>query len=129
MTTNFVLLINSDVNSQGSHSALAFANELIAQGQHIKQVFFYQDGVTNTNSLCSPASDEINLVEQWQTLHQTHNVELVSCVAASLRRGIVDKQLATEQHLTSDNLAQGFRLGGLGEFVEASSHADKLIQF
>lgn len=129
MTTNFVLLINSDVNSQGSYSAMEFANELVAQGQKITQVFFYQDGVTNTNKLCSPASDEVNLVEKWQQLHQSHNIELVSCVAASLRRGIVDKQLAEEQHLSSDNLAEGFRLGGLGEFVEASSQADKLIQF
>jgi len=129
MTTSFVLLINSDVNSQGSHSAYQFANELITQGHHIKQVFFYQAGVTNTNVLCSPASDEVNLVQQWQGFHQAHKVELVSCVAASLRRGIVDSQLAVEQKLDNHNLAPGFRLGGLGEFVDASSSSDKLIQF
>jgi len=129
MTISYVLLINSDVNSQGSHSAYQFANELIVQGHQISQVFFYQAGVHNTNALVSPASDEVNLVAQWQALHSEHDIELISCVAASLRRGIVDSQLAKEQHFEHQNLASGFRLGGLGEFVEASSGSDKLIQF
>lgn len=129
MTPTYVLVINSDVNSQGAYSGYQFAVELIQQGLTIKQIFFYQDGITNTNKLHSPASDEINLVELWQTLQAQHNLELISCVSASLRRGVVDDGLAAEQKLDNHNLASGFRLGGLGEFVEASSAADKLIQF
>jgi len=129
MTTSFVLLINSDVNSQGSFSGYQFANELIAQGHQLKQVFFYQAGVNNTNALISPASDEVNMVSRWQALNSEHQVELVSCVAASLRRGIVDSELASEQKFEHFNLASGFRLGGLGEFVDASSSSDRLVQF
>lgn len=129
MSLNFVLLINSDINSQGAFSAYQFACELLSQGQHISQIFFYQDAISNTNHLVSPASDELNLVNKWTSLHQDHQVELVSCVAASLRRGVVDEQLANEHKLLAQNLAPGFRLGGLGEFVTASSSADRLVQF
>jgi sulfur relay (sulfurtransferase) complex TusBCD TusD component (DsrE family) len=42
---------------------------------------------------------------------------------------VVDKELANQQQLATHNLADGFRLGGLGEFVIASASADKLVQF
>jgi len=129
MALNYVLLVNSGVNSQGAHSAYMFAQELLAQHHKVNQVFFYQDGISNTNVLYCPASDETNLVALWQSLEQNHDVELISCVAASLRRGVVDKNLQIEQKLASANLASGFRLGGLGEFVQASALCDKLIQF
>ncbi|NRA84619.1 MAG: DsrE family protein [Gammaproteobacteria bacterium] len=67
------------------------------------------------------------LLEQGQTLSQVF--ELITCVAASLRRGVVDSDLASDQQLASSNLASGFRLGGLGEFVTTSANADKLVQF
>lgn len=129
MTQNFVLIVNSSPQSQGAHCALKFANALLEQGQILSQVFFYQAGIYNSNALNSPASDESDIVRQWQQLHRVHNVELVTCVAASLRRGVVDANLAADQQLASSNLASGFRLGGLGEFVTSSAQADKLIQF
>jgi len=129
MSQSFVLIVNSDPQSQGAQSALKFATALLESGQILTQVFFYQAGIYASNSLTSPASDEANLLEQWQQLHQTHQVELITCVAASLRRGVVDPELAQQQQLTGDNLATGFRLGGLGEFVTSSAKADKLIQF
>ena len=129
MAQRFVLIVNSDPQSQGGHSALKFARALLESGQIISQVFFYQNGIYASNALNCPASDEFNLLEQWQLLHQDHQVELITCVAASLRRGVLDNELAKQQQLTSDNLASGFRLGGLGEFVTISAAADKLIQF
>jgi len=129
MNPTYVLIVNSDVNSQGAYSAYVFAKELLKQQYKISQVFFYQDGISNTNALVCPASDEINLVALWQSLNIDFDVELICCVAASLRRGVVDAALQQEQQLASFNLAQGFRLGGLGEFVAASATSDKLIQF
>lgn len=129
MPKTFVLIVNSSPQNQGARSALKFAHAVLALGHHISQVFFYQSGIYNSNALCSPASDEFDDVKQWQKLHQQHQVELITCVAASLRRGVVDQALASDQHLAGHNLADGFRLGGLGEFVTASAVADKLIQF
>lgn len=129
MSQIYVLIVNSGPHSEGAHNALKFAKALLEQGQRLSQVFFYQDGIYNSNGLNSPASDEFDILKQWQLLHSTHRVELITCVAASLRRGVVDAGLAQEQQLASSNLAPGFRLGGLGEFVTSSANADKLIQF
>lgn len=125
---NYVLVINSDITSQGSHSGYQFACELLNQGHHISQVFFYQ-GISNTNGLTSIASDETNILALWQSLNKAHQIPLVSCISASLRRGVCDEQVATEQKLPAHNLAKGFELAGLGEFVTASASADRLMQF
>jgi tRNA 2-thiouridine synthesizing protein D len=42
----------------------------------------------------------------------------VVCVAAALRRGIVEQ-----------NLAQGFRISGLGQLVESAIQSDRLVVF
>lgn len=125
---NYVLVINSDITSQGSYSGYQFACELLNQGHHISQVFFYQ-GISNTNGLTSIASDETNVLALWQSLNKAHQVPLISCISASLRRGVCDAQVADEQKLASHNLAEGFELGGLGEFVTTSANADRLVQF
>ena len=128
MSLSYVLVINSGTTNQGAFSAYEFARELIKQQHTIAQVFFYQ-GISITNGLVSPASDEVNITNLWQTFSAEHNVPLISCISASLRRGVVDEIVANEQHLPSHNLAQGFTLGGLGEFVTASASCDRLIQF
>lgn len=125
---NYVLVINSDITQQGSHSGYQFACELLKQGHRISQVFFYQ-GISNTNGLTSIASDETNVLALWQSLNKEHQVPLISCISASLRRGVCDEQVADEQKLSAHNLADGFELGGLGEFVTTSASADRLIQF
>jgi tRNA 2-thiouridine synthesizing protein D len=45
-------------------------------------------------------------------------VDLVVCVAAAMRRGIRD-----------ENLAAGFRISGLGQLVEAGTQTDRLVTF
>jgi len=42
----------------------------------------------------------------------------VVCIAAALRRGIKES-----------NLAEGFRISGLGQLVEAGIQADRLVVF
>ena len=128
MSFNYVLVINSDSTSQGAYSAYEFACELLKQQHTIAQVFFYQ-GIGVTNGLVSPASDEIHVTHLWQTLSAAHDIPLISCISASLRRGVVDEMVAKEQHLPNYNLATGFTLGGLGEFVTASAQCDRLVQF
>lgn len=128
MSLSYVLVINSEVTSQGAFSAYEFANELVKQGHTITQVFFYQ-GISVTSGLIAPASDEINITNLWQAFSAKYNVPLISCISASLRRGVVDEVVSNEHHLTSHNLATGFTLGGLGEFVTASANCDRLVQF
>ena len=76
---------------QQASSAFQFAQALIAEGHELSCVFFYREGVYNANQLTSPASDEFDLVRGWQQLNAQHGVALNICVAAALRRGIVDE--------------------------------------
>ncbi len=95
----------------------------------LSSVFFYREGVYNANQLTSPASDEFDLVRAWQQLNAQHGVALNICVAAALRRGVVDETEAGRLGLASSNLQQGFTLSGLGALAEASLTCDRVVQF
>ncbi len=115
----YVLAIKSaGFGSQGALLAYQVAEHLLAAGHEISQIFFFQDGVYNANKLISPASDELNLVEFWQTLAKKHRLSLHLCISAAQRRGIVEQ-----------NLADFFILAGLGEFSQAVFQADRLLTF
>ncbi|WP_111739023.1 sulfurtransferase complex subunit TusD [Leminorella richardii] len=115
--------------SQQATSAWQFANALIEKGHRIESVFFYQGGVQNANRLVSPASDEFDLVRAWQQFSRQHSVVLNVCVAAALRRGVIDAQEAQRRGQTADNLQSGFTLSGLGELAQAALTVDRVIQF
>ena len=82
------------------------------------RIFFYYDGVNNANKLSEPQSDDRNLVKMWGGLAKEHNLDLVVCVAAALRRGIKEEVLA-----------EGFRISGLGQLIELGMAADRTIVF
>jgi tRNA 2-thiouridine synthesizing protein D len=115
----FGILINEGpFTHQASDSAYRFAAAALARGHEIYRVFFYHDGVYNANRWSQPQSDDRNLVALWSKLGRQHRIDLVVCVAAALRRGIKDEVLA-----------QGFRIAGLGQLVEAGIRADRFIVF
>jgi tRNA 2-thiouridine synthesizing protein D len=100
----FGILVNEGpFTHQASDSAYRFARAALDKGHEVSRVFFYHDGVNNSNKLSEPQSDDRNLVKLWSELGGEHGVDLVVCVAAALRRGIKDELLAA-----------GFRISGLG---------------
>lgn len=124
---DYVLAIKSPVyGSQGAFLAYQVAEELLKAKHTIQQVFFFQDGVTNANTLVNPASDEINLVEKWKMLAKSYRLQLHLCIAAAQRRGIVDEKTSSDSTV---NLAEMFTLAGLGEFSQAVLQADRLLTF
>ncbi|QIZ76483.1 sulfurtransferase complex subunit TusD [Ferrimonas lipolytica] len=127
--SQFVVFVNGPAyGSQHAYSALRFCQAAIAAGHQLRQVFFYQDGIHNASALLSPASDEFNMGSAWQQLNQ-QGVELVCCVSAALRRGVVDDQAAADIDASGGNVASPFSLGGLGEYVTAAADADRVVQF
>ncbi|MDH3304582.1 MAG: sulfurtransferase complex subunit TusD [Gammaproteobacteria bacterium] len=115
----FAVLINEGpFTHQASDSAYRFTAAALAKGHEIYRVFFYNDGVYNSNRLSEPQTDDRNLVSLWSRLGRDHDIDLVVCVAAALRRGIKDEVLEN-----------GFRISGLGQLVEAGIQADRLIVF
>lgn len=113
-----ILVNEGPFTHQASDSAYRFAVAALEKGHEIFRVFFYHDGVNNANKLSEPQSDDRNLVKLWSDLGKEHELDLVVCIAAALRRGVKD-----------DILADGFRISGLGQLVEAGIEADRLVVF
>jgi len=124
-----ILVTGPAYGTQQASSALQFSQAVIAQGHTLESVFFYREGVHNANLLTSPASDEFDVVQAWQQLHQQHGVELHICVAAALRRGVTDAEQAAQLSLPSHNLQPGFTLSGLGALAQATLTCDRTVQF
>ncbi|BAH83103.1 sulfurtransferase complex subunit TusD [Candidatus Ishikawella capsulata] len=124
----YTLLVTGPAyGSQQASSALLFAKKLIELKQDLKNIFFYREGVLNANKFITPASDEYDMVREWQYLHNTFSVKLQICISAALRRGIVDMRGNTPCHIS--NLQGGFELTGISDLTEAIIHCDRLIQF
>ncbi len=113
-----ILVNEGPFTHQASDSAYRFVVAALAKGHEIYRVFFYNDGVYNSNKLSEPQSDDRNLVAQWSALAAEKDIDLVVCVAAALRRGVKD-----------EILQEGFRISGLGQLVEAGIQADRLVVF
>ena len=116
-------------SSQASVTAYRFALALLEQGHSIIRVFFYQDGVHNASNLASPPQDEFDLSKAWQELAQQHQIDMVVCIAAALRRGIINQEEASRYEKPASNLDSTYSLSGLGQLVEAAVSADRLICF
>jgi tRNA 2-thiouridine synthesizing protein D len=114
---------------QAADSAYHFASAAIAAGHNVDRVFFYHDGVNNGTRLTTPPQDDRNIVARWSALATEYEVDLVLCVAAAQRRGLVDEGEAKRNGKDADNLAPGFRISGLGQLIESAIECDRLITF
>jgi len=126
----FGIVINEGpYQHQSSDSALQFAKAVLSCGHEIQRIFFYHDGVNNATRLTTPPQDDRHLQQQWTQLAQDHGVDLVVCVAAAQRRGIVDVDQMKRNGKDAHNLAPGFRISGLGQLIETAIEAERLIVF
>lgn len=110
----FALLIRSGVDT----TPLAFAREALAEGHQVIQIFFQGDGVHQANRLASPPPAEGSRVAEWSRFAEESGVELVLCSTAGLRRGVREA-----------NLAPGFRISGVGQWLDAANRADRVLVF
>ncbi|MFT5258549.1 MAG: tRNA 2-thiouridine synthesizing protein D [Saprospiraceae bacterium] len=126
----FSIMVNEGpYTHQASDSAYQFASAAIKAGHEVYRVFFYHDGVNNGTRLTTPPQDDRNVVQRWSALASDYDVDLVLCVAAAQRRGIVDEGEAHRHGKDADNIAPGFRISGLGQLIEATIMADRFITF
>jgi tRNA 2-thiouridine synthesizing protein D len=117
---------------QASDSAFQFAKAAIENGHEIMRVFFYHDGVNNASRFTLPPQDDRNVVNNWASLNikdSEGNSELVVCIAAALRRGILDESEATKNAIDGNNIHSAFRISGLGQLIEAGIQCDRLVVF
>lgn len=124
-----VVILAAPGVSQGADSALRFTRSLLAQGHTVYRLFFYGDGVHNATALAAPPQDEQDIPGAWHRLIQRHELDAVVCIAAAIRRGILDSTEAERYNKAAANLAAGFTLSGLGQLVDACVNSDRVVTF
>ena len=124
-----VVITEGPYTHQASDTAYHFVKAALDKGHEIFRVFFYNDGVNNGTRLTVPPQDDRNIQKNWTELAEQHGLDLVVCIAAAQRRGILDENEAKRQGKDTDNIAPGFRISGLGQLIEAGIVADRLVIF
>ena len=116
-------------NHEASVTAINFVKAAVEAGHDIFRVFFYHDGVNNGTNFATPPQDDMNIQQTWSELAAAHDIDLVVCVAAAQRRGIVDEGEMTRNKKSGQNIMDGFRISGLGQLIEAGIESDRLVVF
>jgi tRNA 2-thiouridine synthesizing protein D len=114
---------------QASDTAYHFTKAALEKGHEVFRVFFYHDGVYNSSRLTTPPQDDRNVVNRWADLAEKYNLDMVVCVAAAQRRGIVDEGEAKRNGKDATNINPRFRISGLGQLIEAAIQSERLVVF
>jgi len=124
-----ILVNEGPYTHAASDTAYQFVKAALAKGHEIYRVFFYHDGVNNGTRLTVPPQDERNVVERWSKLAEEHKLDLVLCVAAAQRRGLMDAAEARRHGKGTDNIAPGFRISGLGQLIDSGINSERMVVF
>jgi tRNA 2-thiouridine synthesizing protein D len=122
-----LILTQSPVQNESNLTAQSLVAEIIAAGDTIDRVFFYQDAVYVGLKPQVPGQGLETSYQGWLKLQQIQSFPLQLCIANSLRRGVIDEAEA-DRYSQSPNLIEGFQLSGLGELAEATQSSDRIIR-
>jgi len=126
----FGILVNEGpYQHQAADTAFNFTKAALDKGHEIVRIFFYHDGVNNGTRLTTPPQDDRHIVNRWSELAKQHDLDMVVCVAAAQRRGIVDADEMKRQGKDANNIAAGFHISGLGQLIDMGIKADRLMSF
>ena len=114
---------------QATDTAYHFTKAALENGHEVMRVFFYHDGVLNGTRLTTPPQDDRHIVNRWVELAEKYNLDLVLCVAAAQRRGLVDDGEAERNKKNATNIQEPFRISGLGQLIEAAIQSDRMVVF
>jgi tRNA 2-thiouridine synthesizing protein D len=126
----FAIQINSSpYHSNAGLTAYQFIRGALNAQHEIVRVFFYHEGIYHAFKYATPPDDEIQLTKRWSELAHDYQIDLVVCISAAQRRGLLHSDEAHRQGKQDNDVADGFRIAGLGQLVEAISLADRFIVF
>jgi tRNA 2-thiouridine synthesizing protein D len=115
-------------SSQASATALRFARAALAAGHTVHRVFFYHDGVHTASALSIAPQDEPSPHSGWVDL-AAGGVELAVCVAAALKRGVINDEERARYELPGASAHPAFAIVGLGQLIEAIGSSDRFVTF
>ncbi|MDP3517301.1 MAG: sulfurtransferase complex subunit TusD [Pseudohongiella sp.] len=124
-----VMVTGSPVSQQSAQTALSFCQAALSAGHQIYRVFFYEDAVQLGSALNVAPQDERNLNAAWSEFIKQYQLDAVICVASALKRGILNDSEASRYQKPAANLAEGFDISGLGQWVDACLNSDRVVSF
>ena len=110
-------------------TAARFARSVLARGHSISRVFFLDEGTSNGAAAAVFPQDEADRLLPWVELAEQHGVELILCIASALKYGMLDEAEANRHEKPSATIHPAFTVSGLGQLVDASASADRLVTF
>lgn len=125
----FAIALFAPGHAPSSRRALRFAQAALEGGHEIVRLFFYQDGVHSASGNVVIPQDELDLPGEWREFVKQHRLDAVVCIAAALRRGVLNAEEAQRYGKPAANLEAPWELSGLGQLHEAAQLADRLISF
>lgn len=120
----FAIQIHGSPYGSGSgDSAYQFIRAALNQGYEMVCVFFYHEAAYQALKH-QPPDDEIKPAARWLELARQGGFVLDVCISAAQRRGV-----AAGNNPASTLPDTGFRLSGLGLWVDACLKADRVLIF
>ena len=113
---HYSLLITAAPDEPAALTALHTARAVLERGHELYRVFFYRNGV----QLACLGRDSSS-ADSWQQFVRDRALDATVCSGASARRGLFEQG--------SDDLAPGFDLAGLGQWVDALAASDRILCF
>lgn len=126
---NFAIALLAGPQDPAARSALEFTRAVLSSGHQISRLFFYRDGVQLASHLGVQPQDEQDIAAEWRQFITDHQLDAVVCIAAALRRGILDDAEAARWNRSAANTAAPWALSGLGQWVDALQTADRAVTF
>lgn len=120
---SLAVIVTTPPHSPLTITAINYIEEALIAGFNVIGVFFYQDGVIHASSQVSIASDEFQAICKFQNIAETYQVPLHICITAAEKRGI---ECDVSQ---GSKINTAFTVAGLGELVDLSTKATRLVQF
>lgn len=124
-----IVVYAAPYSSQAAGSALQFAKCLLNEGHEIYRLFFFSDGVHNSNKLIIAPQDEQNIPSEWHKLIENFEIDSVACVSSAIKRGILNEQEARRYELSDNTLMDSSEIAGLGQLIDAMMNSDRTVHF
>lgn len=126
---NFAIALLAGPQDPAARSALQFARAVLTSGHQISRLFFYRDAVLLASHLGVQPQDESDISAEWRQFIQDNHLDAVVCIAAALRRGVLDDAEAERWNRAVANTRAPWELSGLGQWIDAMQIADRAITF
>ncbi|QJC34616.1 sulfurtransferase complex subunit TusD [Enterobacteriaceae endosymbiont of Donacia crassipes] len=132
--TFVIFITTAPYNTQNSYSAYLFTKAVIKEKKTVKDIFFYHDGVSNSNKNLHFNENEFNLISHWKKLNIKYHINLYLCITSAKKRGLIIKNNSYKDNLLNhkkkyDIIDNIFEVTTLSTFTKSILTCDRLVQF